>query len=182
LSDNADAGSEFRGDLNIQKIIYDQITMCNRARAQGDPMLYEECVRQLQMLLPWQKQIEIEDEREDYEEKIAEWRPVVIEGDLGSDDPEHPTLVNIPGTLNYNPKFNGGEPKQLSPVFHEETKLVPDALFKKIMQKLQDINYTHKQDEQMNDGGDIPDDEVPPPTPTFEVEPTEEDEVDDDQP
>jgi hypothetical protein len=176
----SDEGMEFRGDLNIQKIIYDQIQMCNRARAQGDSMLYQECVQQLQLLLPWQQQIEVEDEHEDYEEHIEEWRPAMIDGEFGSDDPEQPDLINVPGTLRYNQNFNNGKPKQMSPIWHEETRILPDLLFKKIMQKLQGIGYTHKQDEQMNDGGDIPEGEDPPPTPTFGLpEPVEDDEDDD---
>jgi hypothetical protein len=177
----SDEGMEFRGDLNIQKIIYDQITLINRARSSGDPLLYEECVKQLQLLLPWQQQVEVEDEHVDYEEVIAEWRPVMIDGELGSGDPKNPDLINVPGTLRYKPRFNNGEPKQISPVWYEEVKLTPDLLFKKLMLKLQNVGYTHKQDEQMNDGGDIPADEIPPPTPTFEIPQVEEDEEDKDE-
>jgi hypothetical protein len=153
----SDEGMEFRGDLNIQKIIYDQITLINRARSSGDPLLYEECVKQLQLLLPWQQQVEVEDEQVDYEEQIAEWRPVMIDGEYGSSDPKNPDLINVPGTL----------------------RLQPDLLFKKIMLKLQNVGYTHKQDEQMNDGGDIPEGEIPPPTPTLAVSQPVEDEEED---
>jgi hypothetical protein len=175
----SDEGMEFRGDLNIQKIIYDQITLINRARSSGDPLLYEECVKQLQLLLPWQQQVEVEDEQVDYEEQIAEWRPVMIDGEYGSSDPENPDLINIPGTLRYKLRFNNGEPKQISPVWYVETKLQPDLLFKKLMLKLQNVGYTHKQDEQMNDGGDIPEGEIPPPTPTLAVSQPVEDEEED---
>jgi hypothetical protein len=169
----SDEGIEFRGDLNIQKIIYDQITLCNRVRVQ-DPSLFAECVEELYLLIPWQQQIEVDDEYEDYTNEVKEWRPALIDGELGSSDPDHPDLVNIPGTLRYNPKFNNGQPKQVSPIWHEESVVDPHLKLKKIMLKLQGIGYTHKQDEQQKDWGDIPDDEpVPPPTPTFD-----EDEVD----
>jgi hypothetical protein len=168
MPDIPDENIEFRGDLNIQKIIYDQVTLCNRMRA-SDPALYEDCVDQLKFLLPWQQQIEVEEEWEDYTIEIKEWRPVLLDGELGSADPEHPDMINVPGTLRYNPKFNNGQPKQISPVWHEETKVNPTLLFKKIMLKLQGIGYTHKQDEQQNDWGPIPDDETPP-TPTFDEE------------
>ena len=191
-----DESGEFRGNLDIQRIIYEQIMACNRARATGDRQLYEENVMQLQLLLPWQKQLEIEDESEDYVEEIREWRSVTIEGDKYSDDPRHPTTINALDGIRYNPKLNarwyevefkedetvkvketfkvGGE-HWISPEWCVEKRLTPDLLFKKIMQKLQSIGYTHKQDEQQVDWGDIPKDEVPPPTPTFELETAPED-------
>lgn len=138
---------EFRGDLNIQKIIYDQITLINHMRA-SNPEIYSDCVDQLKPLIPWQQQIEIEEEWEDYTTEIREWVPIRMDGELGSADPEHPDMINVPGTLRYNPKFNNGNPKQISPIWHEETKINFPLLFKKIMLKLQGIGYTHKQDKE----------------------------------
>jgi len=178
---SSDEGMEFRGDLNIQKITFDLIQVVNHARGQVDAATFSEIVDQLMLQLPWQQQIEIEDESEDYTDHIEEWRAVMIDGELGSSDPDHPDLINIPGTLRYNPKFNDGKPKQISPTFVTEDRENTRAKLKKIMQKLQNIGYTHKQDEQMNDGGDIPKGEVPPPTPTLEVPEAEDDEEDGDE-
>ena len=178
---SSDEGMEFRGDLNIQKITFDLIQVVNHARGQVDAATFSEIVDQLMLQLPWQQQIEIEDESEDYTDHIEEWRAVMIDGELGSSDPDHPDLINIPGTLRYNPKFNDGKPKQISPTFVTEDRENTRAKLKKIMQKLQNIGYTHKQDEQMNDGGDIPKGEVPPPTPTLEVPIVEDDEEDGDE-
>ena len=178
---SSDEGMEFRGDLNIQKITFDLIQVVNHARGQVDAATFSEIVDQLMLQLPWQQQIEIEDESEDYIDHIEEWRAVMIDGELGSSDPDHPDLINIPGTLRYNPKFNDGKPKQISPTFVTEDRENTRAKLKKIMQKLQNIGYTHKQDEQMNDGGDIPKGEVPPPTPTLAIPDAEDDEEDGDE-
>lgn len=146
-----DDNTEFHGELDIQKIIFDQIILCNRMRA-NDPTLYRDCVEQLNLLLPWQQQIEVEEEWEDYTIETKEWRAALLDGEWGSKDPEKPDMINVPGTLRYNPKFNDGKPKQISPIWHEATEVDPALKFKTIMRKLQGIGYTHKTDQTKSGG------------------------------
>jgi hypothetical protein len=188
---SADNVTEFRGDLNIQKIIYDQVTLCNRARS-GDPTVYAECVEQLLLLLPFQQQIKIEEESKDYIMEESGWTSVTMDGDTGSSDPKNPNIINQRKSIRYNPRMRGrmftysyneetdeytdvketwvmGGPHWLSPIYRESSYTDPGLLFKKIMRKLQGIGYTHKQDEIQKDLGDVkPDINTPlaKPTPT----------------
>lgn len=170
-----DASMEFRGDLNIQRIIYDQVTLCNKARS-GDPSVYSECVEQLLLLIPFQQQAEIEAETQDYIVNESGWVPVTMDGESGSSDPNNPDVVNQRRSIRYNRNMRGrwftftydedsgeyrdvketwvmGGPHWLSPIYRESSYTDPSQLFKKIMRKLQGIGYTHKQDEIQRDLG-----------------------------
>jgi hypothetical protein len=139
-------GSSYRGDLDPEKMVWIQIQRCNILHSQGEEVLYGNAVMSLLINVPTDIRIEIEsgDLLPLYYTKNKMWRPVLIDGDWGSADPDHPDMINVLGTLRYNPKFNNGQPKQISPVEKEEETWDYYALQRLIMEKLQERGLTWK--------------------------------------
>jgi len=196
----------FRGNLDPEFLVRLQTNRCAIAQSTGDLATFSGAVMALLGLIPMEKRREIETIKNDpergyirYEDK---WKPKTYAGWILSEDPYNPTTTNEPWGNNYDPRFiatrweerEDPETKEkmwvkiterggihwISPIREENVQDIDYYhLFILIQEQLQLAGLTWKLDEQMNDGGDIPEEDSPP-TPTFEEPNITNEEEDDD--
>ena len=172
----------FRGSLDPEKLIWLQIRSCFIAHNLGDEMAFGNAVMGLLAFIPSSKRKEIEAQEEEYIIEDETWVPLRIGGMVLSDDPENPVIINRKGIdLDYDPDFNGGEPKQISPILREVTNYDYYKLFVMIQEALEEAKLSWRVDQVNMELGRIPKKD-PPPTPTLlpgvSIDNEEEDEED----
>ena len=153
-----DLSSNYRGDLDPEKIVWLQIQRCNVLHSTGDEMLYGNAVMSLLINVPEDIRLEVEDNENEYHHVAKIWKPA----GRFSADPENPFTINNPGDLDYDPKFKGrhyepdgdgfkevyviGGIHQISPLWLEDESWDYYALQKMIMAALQGHGLTWKKE------------------------------------
>ncbi len=166
-----DSGGGFRGDLDPEKLVWLQIRTCNSLHSQGDDILFGNAVMSLFAIIPSSIREDIEENEWEYHIKDKVWKPVLMDGEYGSSDPDNPDIINVKGTLRYNSHFKArryeknmiiikdkdgknieeieikevyevGGPHQLSPIYIEDEQWDYYILFKLITGKLEERGLT----------------------------------------
>ena len=160
----------FRGSLDPEKLVWLQIRSCFIAHNVGDEIAFGNAVMGLLAFIPSSKRREIEAREDEYIIEEDAWVPLRIGGVSLSSDPEYPVLINRKGIdLDYDPDFNGGEPKQISPIKKHIVKWDYYKLFVMIQEALEEAKLSWRMEQVCEELGRIPKKD-PPPTPTLAPE------------
>jgi hypothetical protein len=177
----------FRGNLDPERLVWLQIRECNIAHNNGDEMRFGNAVMGLLAIIPSSKRREIKARRDEYVILEERWVPWNDGGGALSADPDHPIIINRKGIdLDYDPNFNDGKEKQISPILKKEEKTDYYTLFEMIQDGLEESKLSWRIDQICEELGRIPDKKDPPPKPTLEpgvsIEKLEDDEEEEDEP
>lgn len=144
---NNERKDSFQENLDSEKLVFSQIRACNMAHNEGDEISFGNAVMQLLAIIPSSMRKEIKAQEEEYLTEDEIWVSLKIGGMVLSNDPENPVIINRKGIdLDYDPNFNGGKPKQISPILKKDVNWDYYILFVMIQEALEKGNISWKPD------------------------------------